>query len=182
MRPLDRAEQRERGLAHAVRCRPCGRAAGRTDAPASEPSRDHAAGVERAARSARRSGERGDGVAVAPQRDRPGDAVLVLVLVDLELDLDAAVFAAELQLARRLLGAHTLDADGAMVARLRKRGRHCEECDGEEGDGDSDGRAGHCGSPFVRRSGLTAASRSPGPSRNETLVRVAPGPAPERRS
>jgi hypothetical protein len=73
--------------------------------------------LERAAGAARGGGERGDGVAVALERDRPGDAVPVLV--DLELDLDAVVFAAELQLARRLLAARALDGDDAVVAALR---------------------------------------------------------------
>src|SRR5262249_35243728 len=135
--------RRALGDALLTRCARCdgGDAGGAKRAP------DDAADLERAARCAGDGPEQGDAVPVAEELALPRDAVPVLV--DLELDLDTSVFAAELQVARRLLGARSLDADGAVMASPRECGRDCDERDGEEHEGDEDGGAGHLKSPLV---------------------------------
>src|SRR5436190_9528413 len=128
------------------------------DAVRAELAGDHAANLERAAGGAGLCGEPGDLLAVAAQGARPGNAVPVLV--DLELDLDAAVFTGELQRARRLLGAETLNADDAVVAAVRGGGLGCDQRDGEQGEDDRDARAEHFGSPLFVVAGSVAISRS----------------------
>src|SRR4029079_8087056 len=144
------------------------------------PVGDQAADLEGAAGCAGHGRERSDADAVAAERDLPRNAVPVLV--DLELHLDAAVVAAQLELARRLLGAGSADGDAAVAAALGGCGGNREQGGREESDGERDEGTRHECDPFGSGSGLGAASRAPGPSRNGTLVGVKPGAASERRS